>query len=265
MRDALSEPDDPTALRVAGHFGELVQGRLGPEGPVVVISLPCPVAAVAARAGAGPLPPGGAALLAALGLDGPGGLDWQATLPPGGGAGTSTAALVALARVAGWRGAPEVLAAACVGAEGASDPLMFARPERLVFASRLGRVVGMLPAMAEVEVVGGFWGAEVATDPADDRFPDVADLVAAWPRACATVAGLAGLAGESARRTLALRGPAGDPTARLAAGLGAAGWAIAHTGSARALIFAPGAVPEGAEARLAAEGFRHVLRFRAGG
>jgi hypothetical protein len=265
MRDDLTLPDARPALQVAGHFGELVQGRLGPAGPVVVISLPCPAPVVAARLGAGALPPGGVALLAALGLVRPAGLDWRALVPPGGGAGTSTAALVALARVAGWQGAPAVLAAACVGAEGASDPLMFARPERVVFASRLGRVLGALPAMAEVEVVGGFWGAEVATDPACDRFPDVADLVAAWPGACGTVAGLAGLTTESARRTLALRGPANDPTARLAAGLGAAGWAIAHTGSARALLFAPGAVPERAEARLAVAGFRQVLRFRAGG
>ena len=36
----------PVALRVAGHFGELMQGRLGADGPLALISLPCPVLAV---------------------------------------------------------------------------------------------------------------------------------------------------------------------------------------------------------------------------
>ncbi|WP_319800442.1 hypothetical protein [Pararhodobacter zhoushanensis] len=40
-------PSAPTApLRVAGHFGELMQGRLGSEGPVVLVSLPCPALSV---------------------------------------------------------------------------------------------------------------------------------------------------------------------------------------------------------------------------
>lgn len=265
MRDTSPPPRPQPALRVAGHFGELVQGVLGPGGPVALISLPCPLPAVEARPGPGPLPRGGTALMAALGLAPPPGMDWAPRMPPGGGAGTSTAALVALARLAGWSGPPEALAAACVAAEGASDPLMFPAPERLVFGSREGRVLARLPAMAAVEVLGGFRGVETPTDPADCRFPDVSDLIAAWPGACGSVEGVGRLAAESARRCLALRGPAADPTEALAAELGAAGWAIAHTGSARALIFAPGAVPAGAEARLAAAGFRHILRFGAGG
>ncbi|WP_363322866.1 asparaginase domain-containing protein, partial [uncultured Alcanivorax sp.] len=31
-----------TPATVTGHFGEWVQGRFGPEGPVVLITLPCP-------------------------------------------------------------------------------------------------------------------------------------------------------------------------------------------------------------------------------
>ena len=30
---------------VAGHFGEWLQGRLGPDGPVALVTLPCPVRA----------------------------------------------------------------------------------------------------------------------------------------------------------------------------------------------------------------------------
>jgi len=259
-------------LRVPGHWGELLQGRLGPQGPLALVSLPTPVTAVVATLRAAPpppdgsdLPPGGARLLAALGLARPPhclALDYG--VPRGGGAGSSTAALVALARLAGWQGAPEVLARACVAAEGASDPLMFPDPSRLLFASRRGRVLAALPALPGVEVLGGFLGPGRPTDPADLDFPDIADLAAAWGQG-GDAARMAGLAAESARRTLARRGPAGDPTPGLARDLGALGWAIAHTGSARALLFAPGRLPPEAAARLAAEGLDGLQRFRVGG
>jgi len=35
------------SVRISGHFGELLQGRLGPQGPVALITLPCPVLAAA--------------------------------------------------------------------------------------------------------------------------------------------------------------------------------------------------------------------------
>lgn len=256
-------PDPITRHRVAGHFGELVQGRSG--GVVAVISLPCPVLGVVVGPGADALPPGGAALLAALGLPAPPGVRVDYGMPRGGGAGSSTAALVGLARMAGWTGPAARLARACAGAEGASDPLMFKAPERLVFASRQGRVLARLPPLARAEVVGGFLGPDTPTDPLDDAFPDVADLLAAWPAACVDPAQWATLAAESARRTLALRGPAHDPTEGLARDAGALGWVIAHTGSARGLVFAPGRVPPGLDRRLASLGFRQPLRFVVGG
>jgi hypothetical protein len=91
----------------------------------------------------------------------------------------------------------------------------------------------------------------------------VDDLIAEWARApgLATVARLASL---SAARTTALRGPANEPTPALAARLGAAGWARAHTGTARALIFPPDKVPEGAEEAMRAAGYTDVLRFATG-
>jgi hypothetical protein len=51
----------------------------------------------------------------------------------------------------------------------------------------------------------------------------------------------------------------------LARDLGALGYARAHTGPARALIFAPGKVPNGAGAALKEAGLRDVLHFRTGG
>jgi len=255
-------------MRVAGHFGELMQGRLGAGGPLALVSLPCPALWVepCAVADAGLIGPRRlAALCAALGLPVPDALPaLHATMPQGGGAGSSTAALVAVARLIGFDGPPEDLARACVAAEGASDPLMFPAAHRLLFAPREGRALRALPALPAFTVVGGFWGAERRTDPQDLDFPDIADLVDRWPH-LATLPEMAALTRESARRTLARRGPANDPTEALARALRAEGWLIAHTGSARGLIFAPNRVPADAEDRLRAAGFRGVLRFAGGG
>ncbi|TPE49769.1 biphenyl 2,3-dioxygenase [Amaricoccus solimangrovi] len=190
--------------------------------------------------------------------------------PPGGGAGASTAARVALARAAALGAGrpapvPETLARACVATEGASDPLMYPDPARLLWSSRTGHVLAMAPALPPLEILGGFLGPPRRTDPRDTDFPDIADLARAWPSATADAAALAALASESARRTLAHRGLPADPTEALGRGLGALGFAIAHTGSARALLFRPGRVPPGAAAALRAAGFAGVIRFRTGG
>lgn len=265
--------------RVAGHFGEWLQGRLGPEGPVVLVTLPCPVLGVAVRwrrapatvisgPGTDALPREAAVrLLRALGLP-DGEVTVTADAPPGGGAGASTAALVALARAAHGSALPtERVAAACIEAEGASDPLMLEWPDRHLWASREGRSLGPLPAPPAFDVVGGFFGPPVRTDAADLNLPDIGDLVAPWQ--AAALAGdrpaLARLASVSAARTTALRGPADDPVPALAAACGALGHVRGHTGSARGLLFAPGTAPPEAEARLRAAGLQHLLRFRTGG
>ncbi|MCB1389286.1 MAG: propanediol utilization protein [Rhodobacteraceae bacterium] len=269
MTEAPETPFSPAPTapqRVAGHFGELMQGRLGPRGPLALVSLPCPSLWV--RIGApdsGLLGPRRvAALCRAVGLAVPDRLPpVAATMPPGGGAGSSTAALVALARWLGYDGAPEVLARACVAAEGASDPLMLPDAGRLLFAPREGRVIERLPALPAFEVLGGFLGDGQRTRAEDQDFPDIADLVQRW-RQGPDLPAMAAMATESARRTLAHRGPGGDPTATLAARTGALGWMIAHTGSARGLIYAPDTVPPGAEAALRAAGFSGILRFAGG-
>ncbi|WP_444666917.1 propanediol utilization protein [Cereibacter changlensis] len=258
------------AVRVAGHFGELLQGRLGPEGPVALVTLPCPPLAAEAARRPGPLalhqtapvmPPGQfGGFLRALGAPAEGSFRLRLEMPLGGGAGASTAARVALAHAAGVTD-PAIVARACLASEGASDPLMFPAPGRLLWASREARVLAELPPLPEMEILGGFFGPPRRTDPSDGNFAVIDDLVSDWQSA-PDLTGFAALASASARRCLERRGPADDPTSGLAAALGAAGFAIAHTGSARALIFAPGNVPRGAEERLAAAGFRQILRYR---
>lgn len=246
-----------------------MQGRLGPDGPLALVTLPCPALRVTLTARAGRFalhqPDGRAIPLAEARRLYPGNarLTLRADMPLGGGAGVSTAARVALLRLGGMADGAE-LAATCHAVEGATDPLMFPDPARILWASREGRVLGRMPPLPRFDIIGGFWGPPRPTDPDDLHFSDISDLVAAWPAACGNLPELARLASESARRCLALRGPADDPTPALAARLGALGFTMAHTGSARGLIFAAGSVPEEAQADLRAAGFSTITRFGLG-
>jgi uncharacterized protein involved in propanediol utilization len=267
----------------AGHFGEFLQGCLGGGGPVALVTLPCPALTVQATWQMGEtfaFQPGPAAplsrrraarLLGAL-LGRPAGrlrLRW--TMPPGGGAGASTAALVATARAvttALRRPAlsPAALGRLCAFLEGACDPLMLEAPSRVLWLAREGRALAPLPAPAAFDVVGGFAGPCQRTDPRDRHFADIADLVSDWAGAAARGdrRALAVLATESARRNARCRGlPPLAPLEAIAAETGALGVAAAHTGPARALLYAPGDgdAAVGAAA-LRALGARQVCQFR---
>jgi hypothetical protein len=256
---------------VAGHFGEWIQGLV--NGSLALVTLDCRTMGVRATwEDAAQLalddPAGliGRArakdLLEALGVAPRGKITITPDLPPGGGAGMSTAALVALARAAGAE--ETAIAAACLEVEGAVDPLMLARPDSTLWAPRSATALADLPPPPEADILGGFWGAPQRTDPGDHDFPAVDDLVADWAKG-PDLPQAARLASLSALRCTAMRGPGDDPTERLVGQLGALGWARAHTGSARALIFAPGTIPQGAEGRMRAAGYTHVLRFSTGG
>lgn len=275
-------------VAVAGHFGEWMQGRLGPDGPVVLITLPSEATGVQCwhrpglrglhLHGAGLTLPRARAFLSALGAADmrvdtrvdtggrarlAGRVHLRPRHAPGLGTGVSTAALLALARLAGWNGSWTGLAQVCVQAEGASDPLMFPAPEQWLWASRIGRQIHRVPPVPRHEIIGGFLGPARRTEPRDTRFPDIADLVARWQRAHG-LPEFAALAAESAARCLLLRGPADDPMARLARHLGALGWVMAHTGAARGLVFAPGTVPRQARAALHEAGLRDLVQFTGG-
>ena len=259
--------------RVFGHFGELLQGRVGPSGPVALVTLPCnalwaEAQMVPARHLSLYQPARVVALpvlhrmLRLLGLPLVGQFRLTLNMPAGGGAGASTAALIALAQAAGANDA-QALVQVVLAQERASDPLLFDRPEQVLWASRRGEVLADLPPLPRFAVLGGFYGPGQRTNPDDHDFPDISDLLQDWPGA--GLPRMAQLASESARRTLALRGPADDPTLALAQRLGALGFTIAHTGAARGLIFAPGTVPETAVADLRSAGFSRITRFTCGG
>ncbi|WP_176473823.1 propanediol utilization protein [Actibacterium ureilyticum] len=268
----------PHKAHAPGHFGELLQGRLGAGGPVALVTLPCPaLRATARRVPARDLrlhAPGRVLTLPVLrrflrALDVPvrGRFTLHTDMPPGGGAGASTAALVAIARLVTPDCAPLELARACLMVEGATDPLMLPGPARVLWASRHAQPLRALPALPRFDVLGGFYGPTRRTDPGCTDFPQIDDLVPHWCAAARAgdLGTLAALASTSARRRLSQLGLAGDPTEALAQALGAKGMVIAHTGAARGLIFAPGAIPADGPARLRAAGFRGILQFRAGG
>jgi hypothetical protein len=263
-------------IRLPCHFGEWLQGRMGDDGPVALVTLVPQGVSVWAKAAAdhglhchaaghGPLSP---ALLARLATGlGLAGLQGRVTLrlpfAPGLGTGMSTAGLLAVAHLAG-RFSPRHLAAACIHAEGASDPLMLEKPDRILWASRLGHGLATLPPLPRAHLLAGFWGPARPTDGHDHDYDDISDLVAAW-RVRSSLADKAALARQSAQRCLARRGPFADPTDQLARDLGALGWAMSHSGAARALIFAPGTLPPHGAALCREAGLRGVTTLATGG
>ena len=152
---------------VAGHFGAFLQGRIGPQGPVALVTLPCPV--LRARAICHPSryltlwqnPPAAvsrarlAALLDQMNLPRHGRFCLRCDMPQGGGAGALTTGPMALARAAGASDTA-LITDACLAIEGASDPLLVSHAERILWASRQGQVLTQMPALPRYDIIGGF-------------------------------------------------------------------------------------------------------------
>lgn len=155
--------------RISGHFGEILQGRLGPEGQSCW-SCPAPVLGAEAwvepsaslslwgspAVGRGRL----VALLRGLGLPLRGRFVLRVQMPPGGGAGASTAGLLALARAVGARPSPGLMAL-IRGIEGAS---IFVLPQAAGLGLSPGQVLGHLRPCRAFQVLGGFWGSGQRAD-----------------------------------------------------------------------------------------------------
>ena len=275
-----------TPHTVAGHFGELLQGRLGPDGPLALVTLPTRAFQVTARLhpggvfrlhvpGPSPLSRQDAATLHRAIANAPprGSLTLRATMPPGGGAGASTASLLAAAAAfAAAAGRPlpppAELARICHGIEGATDPLMHPDPGAILWAPRAGSPLAALPPLPEFDVVGGFLGPGRRTDPADLDFADIADLAAAWPPAACQrdLATLAALATESARRNAraeAQTSPRSSPRQNATMRWGSSPPTPARRSASSSHPAA--APPTPPSPTLRALGLTQVARFRAGG
>lgn len=276
VQDDHARPADVVRAAFApAHFGEWLQGRLGPEGDLVLVTLLCdaygvhvhkqPSPDVVLGAGFEDLTrPVALDFLRDLGVTEGGTFSVSARFNAGAGTGVSTAGLVALARAAVTEPISETaLARACLRCEGASDPLMLRHPDRVLWASRRAEIIRPLPAPPRVDVLGAFWGPAERTDPDDQDFPDISDVVSDWAQGPTRETACA-LATVSAERCRKRRGPLDDPSAQIAECLGALGYARAHTGSARAFLFAPGTRPiDGAE-RLRVAGYASPVLFSTG-
>ena len=263
--------------QVAGHFGELMQGRLGPNGPVTLVTLPCPTHLATVR-----WHPHGsfhvhspqrllnrrtfASVFQALGQIPRGRVIANCTMPAGGGAGASTATILALINVlAGKELTPDEVAQVCVAIEGACDPLMHETPDQYLWASRHGVRLGELPPVPSFDFIGGFDGDGIRTDAMDTNFADIADLIPKWIAACGAndLRAAGDVAQASADRNAALRGgPSIGALKHLAQQMHAVAVVVAHTGSARGLMFPPGAIPRSAPAALRSIGLRQICQFR---
>ena len=272
-----------TPHTVAGHFGELLQGRLGPSGPLALITLP--------TRGLQPSPPATTPPAPSASTP-PARRPSPATRPP-----ASTAASPARRFAAPSRSTPPCPPAA---APAPPPPPCSPPPPPSPAAARTRRKPSpasatpskapptrsctprpapssgppapparsaAFPPLPAFHVAGGFLGPGRRTDPGDLAFADIADLAAAWPAAAARrdLAALAALATESARRNARHRhGPDLAPLLAAAERHGALGIVAAHTGSALGLLFAA-PPPDAALADLRALGLARVARFRAGG
>lgn len=279
-RASVNPEPAPATAEVAGHFGELLQGRLGPDGPVVLVTLPCPafVTCVSFEPSPGPIeaddPVSDKARAAArqvllrLGRAGQGGrLGIVRPVAPGLGAGSSTAetlgAVRAVAACHGVRLGADVEAELCLMAEGAIDPLMHAGP--VLFASRAGRVLRRLPGLPALAVAGGFAGPPRPTDAGDARFAEIEWAAERLAHACgAGDAAAVGVVSEaSAAANQALRpNPAWQAVGRIGSETGALGRVVSHTGAAIGLIYRE--VPAGVTDRLSGAGLRDVLTWKLG-
>jgi uncharacterized protein involved in propanediol utilization len=263
---------------VSGHFGEWLQGRLGPNGPLALISVPCPLfhcdvtvedAEVTSFQGHGITLKADQieALFGCIDVLSPKRITVNSSIPVRAGLGASTASILGVLRALTNDALfVEKTAEICVTVEGATDPLMHDQFDRLLWASRSATLVERLPAPPQYEFVGGLWGEGQATDPADLNFPDISDLVDDWRRAVESSAHekVAALATESAIRTTERRGPKGDPSQEIAREIGAMGYVRAHTGSARGFLFLPDQAPASVLTQLAEAGYTNTCRFVTG-
>ncbi|RRH72050.1 propanediol utilization protein [Falsigemmobacter faecalis] len=256
-------------VRVYGHLGELLQGRVGSDGSLALITLPSPDLYLELQPAPAPehfLPTEFiTAALQHCGRTEAEPFRLRTAMPIGAGAGASTAALLAIYRAFSPKQTFEDFSALALALEGASDPLHLPAPERVLWASREGRVLAHLPPLPGLRIVGGFEGPGERTDPLDLNFPDIADLIAAWPAACQSAAQIGALVTRCSQRSMALRGKYGfERLYAIAERHGALGVSIAHTGSARGFLMLPEVDPTPLLQELTAVNFTYVHSFLIG-
>ncbi len=264
-------------VKVAGHFGELVQGRFGPDGPVVLVTLRRErlLNCVTYTPSSGPLVIDAepqemirevaTKMLAQFsGNDVGGTLVCERAVTPGHGTGSSTADLLGTIRAISsafeLQLSPEHEAALCLEVEGAVDPLMFDRPT--IFASRGGRVLTWLDQLPEMQVIGVLADGPSSTDPTDTDFPDVSTLLDEFKVAVKDqdLSKIGEISTQSAELNQSRNpNPAWNQMREIADAVGAPGVVVAHTGSAIGIVLQPDASFRAAQEQVRALGYGDPL------
>ena len=260
---------------VNGHFGEFIQGRLGVTDPLVLVTVPSRFfkVQVTYTEGAFEVVQNGTsfydrsvvselAKLAKARLSGR--LKICLSMPEACGLGSSTATRVGILRAIRPDISVNSIVSICLKHERASDPIMYKSPERLLWAPREGKIVEKLPRLPKISCIGGLFGSPLKTNPSDNNFPIISDLVDKWKRTEMTDKNFAEICAESSERTISIRKLSDDPTRKITKEIGALGFSIAHTGNVRNFIFPYRSIPSNAEKILSSYGFRNVHRFSLG-
>lgn len=267
--------EDRRIVSVCGHFGEFIQGRLGVNEPIVLITVPSNQYKVKVIYTKGDFKVEQKGthfytssvifdLVKTAKLSIHGNIHINLSMPEACGVGSSTATRVAVLRAIKPNISMKTLVDACIKHEGASDPIMYKVPERLLWAPRTGKVLKRMPKVPKISCIGGFYGSPLKTDPFDSKFPLIGDLIDLWQLPKKTDKFLAELCSESSERTIKYRKICDDPTKLIARKIGALGYSIAHTGNVRNFIFPFNRIPSSTEKMLADYGFRNIQQFSMG-
>ena len=260
---------------VNGHFGEFIQGKLGVTEPLVLVTIPSRFykVQVTYRKGSFGVVQNGTsfydrsvvselAKLANVRLKGR--ITICLSMPEACGLGSSTATRVGILRAISPSISVNSIVSICLKHERALDPIMYKSPERLLWAPREGKIVEKLPRLPEISCIGGLFGSPLKTNPLDNNFPIIKDLVDKWKQKNMTDKNFAEICAESSERTIRIKKLHDDPTRQIAKEIGALGFSIAHTGNARNFIFPNESIPSNAEKILSSYGFKNVHRFSLG-
>ena len=176
---------------VNGHFGEFIQGKLGVNEPLVLVTIPSRFykVQVTYTKGSFEVVQNGTSFynrtvvselanLANARLNGR--ITICLSMPEACGLGSSTATRVGILRAIRPSISVNSIVSICLKHERASDPIMYKSPERLLWAPREGKIIEKLPRLPKISCVGGLFGLPLKTNPLDNNFPIIKDLVDMW-------------------------------------------------------------------------------------
>ncbi len=260
---------------ISGHFGEFIQGRFDRDGSIVLITVPnlehkatvvCTpdpfkVEQIVTQSKPKELV---SKVFYTLNHSPKGQFRISLDMPECYWLGSSTAARVGLFLSINPDLSPEFLAQSCINQEGASDPLMFSKPEKLLWAPRQGKIIRNLPKLPRIMCSGGLFGILQRTDPLDLDLQIISDLITEWESLDKIPIKIGEICSDTSDRTLKLKGHDDVSTKKIRKELGALVYSIVRTGTVRNFIFPHVSVPKKVKNFLEKARFMDVRQFSLG-